>query len=72
MDNLDWCNHSINAKHSYNISPEKRNNWVINGLAKLDDCKVLTVITLKNYMKRKEIADHFNVSRQTIDALLKR
>jgi len=63
IENLEWCTQSENVKHSYRNGLQKP---LSSKLKKLDDCQVLTALTLK---KQRLIARHYNVSQSVIQKI---
>ena len=64
IKNLEWCSHSFNNKHAYEIGLKTP-------LTKLSKEQALKVLDLKkNGLSNKEIGDMMGVSRQTIYSLV--
>ncbi len=77
VDNLEWTDHSKNAKHAYDTGLQTPSSGVINGKAKLDEDEVLEIRKLhKNENGRrgiiKELSIKFNVSPSTVSDIINR
>ena len=66
VDNLEWCNNSMNQKHSFMSG--RRNNFGENhSHNKLTEKDVIEIITLFiNGMNKRQISKSYNVNAQTI------
>lgn len=66
VDNLEWCNNSINQKHSFRNG--RRNNFGENhSHNKLTEKDVIEIINLFiNGINKRQISKKYNVSAQTI------
>lgn len=75
IENLEWCNASENAKHSYKFGFNKPMIGEKNGMAKLNDKKVRVIFHLKNIipkMCQKEIAKIFKISQSNVSEIWNR
>lgn len=61
LENLEWITQSENVKHAY----ENKLARAVGHSHKLNDLKVLTIITCKNFSDRV-LAKHFCVSQSTV------
>ena len=67
--NLEWSNHSLNAKHTYARSPCKKNHWSRSSNSKLNRRKIKKAFRLRVTKTQTEIADILGVNRRTINNL---
>ncbi len=71
LDNLEWCTHSENIQHSYQVLKRVSQKGVNNG-----NCKLTEVDVLNIFQKRREggsfrgIAKVFNVSKTHIQHII--
>lgn len=68
IENLEWCNHSYNNKHSYDKGLNKNNEN--HGRAKLSNNDVLLIKEkLNNNISQRKLAIEFNVSQACINRI---
>lgn len=76
VSNLEWCTHSYNVKHSFDVLKVQPRTGILNGMAKLkeDDIRYIrkTASEKGRYYGRKELAKQFNVSEGTIKEIVTR
>lgn len=68
IENLEWCNYSINNKHAYDNGLNKNNEN--HGKSKLSNNDVLLIKKkLNNKENQREISIEFNVNKSTISLI---
>lgn len=72
VENLEWCDHSRNAKHAIEAGKLKITKGVERATAILDDKKVLAIKLLYNTrrLSQYEISKIFNIGQTTIQNIL--
>lgn len=65
LENLEWCTHSENIKHAYNMGSLSGMKGSKHKLAKLTNEKILEIRNIKN-MSNAKISKIYNVSSTTI------
>lgn len=68
VENLEWCTHSQNSKHSIHILGNTTPKGEKHGKSKLSRCNIDSIITLltENKLTQKEIGKIYNVTQNTI------
>lgn len=68
VENLEWCTHSENEKHSHRFLG-KKTNGIINRKILLSDIEIIKELYNSGLSQRK-IAQKYNVSQTTISSLV--
>lgn len=70
VKNLEYCTHSYNCKHSFDIGLQLPKRGVLNGNSKLIDEDILFIRKVAanggRYYGRKKLAEHFGISEAHI------
>ena len=74
VENLEWCTQSHNAKHSYNTGLQISAKGERSHRSKLSKNDVMQIRSIydQGWFLQKEIAEAYNVSRQTVGAVVNR
>lgn len=70
LENLEYVSSSENTRHAFKNGLNKNagdNHYI----AKLDDIKVLTILTLEENSNLTKLSEHFKVARSTIQDVVK-
>jgi hypothetical protein len=68
VENLEWCTHSENEKHSFEILG-KKSNGIVRRKIELKDIDVIKEMSLNKVTQRK-IAEIYNVSQTVISLII--
>lgn len=69
-DNLEWCTHSENTKHAFDIGLKQMGKGQNNPASKLRDSDIPIIRVLSETNTHKQIAEIYNVDRKTISFIL--
>lgn len=77
IDNLEWTNYSINAKHSYDIGTHQKLSGENHHKSKLTEEQVLEIRSIYNNVNGRhgiysELSRKFNISNETVRNIISR